>query len=171
MSVMKTVSPPGHYLAAGQQRLLGGWRDVMDDIRMLCRSLAGLPDSCQCGNGEGHLNGTCPCCHTVTRERVPSCGDCEAQLARLRPAIDLLGVDTFRFFPFVKTLLERDTTPELRARAGDVETHIAELIRTFGALVVAADQFRSDCRASHLTTLKALATSLLAESDALNRAI
>ena len=168
---MKSAVFPSHYLSADQQRLLGGWRDVMDDIKLLCRNLPALPDTCQCGNGEGHLKGTCPCCHAAAIERVPSCHDCDAQLARLRPSIDVLGVDTFRFFPFVKELLERDTTPELRARAGAVETHIAELIRTFGALVVAADQFRSDCRASHLTTLKTLATSLLGESDALNRAI
>jgi hypothetical protein len=168
---MKSVVVTSHYLSSDQRRLLGGWRDVMDDIKMLCRNLAALPDGCQCGNGEGHLKGTCPCCHTVALDRVPSCGDCDAELAGLRPAIDLLGVDTFRFFPFVKELLERDTTPELRARAGAVETHIAELIRTFGALVVAADQFRSDCRASHLTTLKTLATSLLGETDGLNRAI
>ena len=168
---MKSAVFPSHYLSADQQRLLGGWRDVMDDMKLLCRNLAALPDTCQCGNGEGHLKGTCPCCHAAAIERVPSCHDCDALLARLRPSIDVLGVDTFRFFPFVKELLERDTTPELRARAGAVETHIAELIRTFGALVVAADQFRSDCRASHLTTLKTLATSLLGESDALNRAI
>ena len=168
---MKTELFHTDHLSADQRRLLGGWRDVMDDIKMLCRNLAALPDGCHCGNGEGHLKGTCPCCHTVALERVPSCGDCDAQLAGLRPAIDVLGVDTFRFFPFVKELLERDTTPELVARAGVVETHIADLIRTFGALVAAAGEFRSDCRASHLTTLKALATSLLGESDALNRAI
>ena len=38
-----------------------------------------------------HLKGMCPCCHTVAIEGVPSCGDCDDQLARLRPAIDLLG--------------------------------------------------------------------------------
>ena len=168
---MKSVVFPSHYLSAGQQRLLGGWRDVMDDMKLLCRALVELPDTCQCGNGESHLKGTCPCCHAAAIERVPSCNDCDAQLASLRPAIDLLGVDTFRFFPYVKELLERDTTPELLARAGVVEIHIAELIRAFDALVVAAGQFRSDCRASHLTTLKALATSLLHESDALSRAI
>ena len=138
---------------------------------MLCRSLAAPPDTCQCGTGEGHLKGVCPCCHTVAVERVPICNDCDAQLAHLRPAIDMLDVDTCRFFPVVKGLLERATTPELGARAVAIEAHIAELIRTFAALVLAANQFRSDCRSSHLTTLKALATSLLGESDALNRAM
>ena len=82
----------------------------MDDMKLLCRDLAALPDTCQCGNGEGHLKGTCRCCRPAAIDRVPSCDDCDAQLMRLRPSIDVLGVDTFRFFPFVKELLDRDTT-------------------------------------------------------------
>jgi hypothetical protein len=168
---MSTGFAASHYLSPNKQRLLGGWRDVMDDIRALCRALADLPDQCLCGTGEAHLKGTCPCCHSVATLRVPSCDDCDAQLAHLRPQIDLLGVDTWRFFPVVKELLARDTPPELATRAGDIERHVAGLIRTFSALVVAADEFRTDCRSSHLHTIKALATSLLQEADALNRAV
>ena len=160
-----------NYLSAAQQRLLGGWRDVTDDIKALCRSLAKLPDGCHCGNGEGHLSGTCPCCGNKATVRVPNCEDCETQLAHLRSTIDLLGVDTFRFFPVVKDLLARDTSPEIAAGSRTIEIHITELIRTFELLVVAADRFRTDCRSSHLKTLKALALSLSQECDALNHAI
>jgi hypothetical protein len=102
---------------------------------------------------------------------VPNCSDCETLLARLCPAVDVLRIDTFRFFPVVKELLTRKTPPQLAESARTIETHIAELIGTFEALVVAADQFRADCRSSHLKTLKALALSLGRECDALNRAI
>ena len=71
---------------------------MMDDIRMLCRSLAELPDTCQCGNGEGHMKGMCPCCRTVAIERVPSCNDCDAQLAGLRERSAITTHLPVRFF-------------------------------------------------------------------------
>jgi hypothetical protein len=54
------------------------------------------------GLGEPHLVGACPCCGNAGDDDVPSCDDCERDLASLRPAIDLMVVDTCRFFPFVK---------------------------------------------------------------------
>ena len=168
---MNSLIASSKYFTAAQQRLLGGWLDVMDDIKTLCRDLAALPDECRCGNGTDHLKGRCPCCHTVTTERVPDCGDCDEQLARLRPAIDVLTVDTFRFFPFVQELLKQHTPPSLQTSGMAIERHIAEFIRRFGALVVAADQFRTDCRITHLATLKGFATSLLKETETLNRAL
>lgn len=151
-----------------RHRLLGGWRDVLDDIRTLCNSLDELPDECQCGHGATHLKGTCPCCHHVAIERVPDCGDCEEQLRRLRRAIDLLTVDTFRFFPIVRDLLTR-ASADLQRRGGDIEHHIANLIRTFADLVVAAERFKTDCRASHLKVLKELAQTLRKEANAFER--
>lgn len=161
----------GNYLTVDQQRLLGGWRDVVDDVTRVSRSVSELPDICDCGDGKAHLQGRCPCCHRVTHDRVPDCEDCDAQLTRLRPAIDLLTVDTLRFLPAVKDLLARATPPEISSGAADVETHIARLIRTFAALLAASEQFRTDCRSSHLAVLKEAATSLRRECDALSRAM
>jgi hypothetical protein len=147
-----------------RHRLLGGWRDILDDIRTLCRSLAELPDECECGHGAAHLKGTCPCCNHIAVERVPACDDCEEQLERLRDGIDLLTVDTFRFFPVVKEILNRTAAHDLEKRGSEIEWHIAELVRMFADLVVAAERFKADCRASHLKTLKELALRLQHEA-------
>ena len=170
-TLVTTPTPPSNHLSVAQRRLLGGWRDVTDDIKALCRNLAGLSDTCQCGSGEHHLSGTCPCCHNVATEWVPDCADCNTQLAKLRPAIDLLMIDTRRFFPVVKEVLAHHTPPRVAADALVIERHISDVVRTFDALVVAADQFRTDCRSSHLKTLKELALALSREADALNRAM
>ena len=111
------------------------------------------------------------CCHSAVTDRVPDCGDCDAELARVRPAIDTLTVDSCRFFPGLNDVLAHAAIPGTIRAAHAIEIHIAAMVRSFGQLVVAADQFRKDCRSSHLKTLKALATSLLRDSDALNRAI
>ena len=156
-------------LTREQQRLLGGWRDIIDDIRRLCTSLKALPDGCACGQGASHLKGSCPCCHATHDDRVPDCADCDILLAQLRPALDALTVDTMRFFPVVRDLLHFHAPPAAQADGANVEWQIAQIYRTFSQLVVAADEFRAGCRTSHLHTLKERATDLLAQVNQLDR--
>ena len=157
------------YLTRDQQRLLGGWGDILDDIRHLCRSLSALPDACTCGEGASHLRGTCTCCHPPRNAIVPGCPDCNRLLAQLRPAIDTLTVDTMRFFPIVKDLLHSHAPETAQADGASIERHINEISRTFDRLVLAADEFRAGCRTSHLHTLKERATDLLKQVDQLDR--
>ena len=174
-------------LTTDQRRLLGGWHDILDDIRHLCKSLNALPDTCACGNGHSHLSGSCPCCQAAHADRVPACDNCDRLLAALRPEMDTLTVDTWRFFPAVMDLLrprqqdkrqadadarEHHIASVTRQDAADaIARHIAAIIRTFERLVVAAEEFRAGCRVSHLHTLKAAATDLLAEVERLDRAL
>lgn len=156
-------------LTREQQRLLGGWRDILDDLRHLCRSLNALPDACACGQGASHLRGSCPCCHATHDDRVPACDDCDTLLAQLRPPIDALAVDTMRFFPVVKGLLQFHAPPAGQVEGASIERQIAKVYRTFTQLVTAADEFRAGCRTSHLHTLKERATDLLAKVNQLDR--
>ncbi len=156
-------------LTREQQRLLGGWHDMIDDIRRLCRSLNALPDTCTCGQGASHLSGSCPCCQAVNPERVPACDDCDLMLAQLRPTLDALVVDTMRFFPVVKDLIHFHAPDHVRADSAKIDHDIVAIYRTFSQLVVAAEEFRSGCRASHLHTLKAQASDLAAKVDHLDR--
>ncbi len=173
-------------LTVEQRRLLLGWRDILDDIRHLCRSLQALPDSCACGDGRAHLSGSCVCCQTEHKEGVTACEDCDSLLVKLRPEMDALTVDTWRFFPVVTDLLkprqqetrqaagalERHIASVTRQAAADaVERHIAAVIRGFEHLVVATDEFRAGCRASHLRTLKGAASDLLAEVERLDQSL
>jgi hypothetical protein len=174
-------------LSVEQRRLMAGWRDVLEDLRHLCRSLKVLPDHCACGDGQSHLTGSCVCCQTQRTDRVPACENCDGLLAELRPEMNTLTVDTWRFFPVVMDLLkprqrgitqaetsalERHVTSVSRQAAADaVERHIAAVIQTFERLVVAAEEFRAGCRMSHLRTLKTAATDLLAEVEGLDRAL
>lgn len=147
-----------------QRRLLGGWRDIMDDIRALCTSLNALPDDCACGDGVSHLNGSCICCSAPHDNRIPICADCSALLATLRPLLDTLTVDTIRFFPVVETLLRSPELGPVRAEGQNVEHHIAAVMNMFRRLALEAGEFQDGCRASHLRVLKDTATVLLEES-------
>jgi hypothetical protein len=48
---MKTVIPGSPYVTPVGS-LLGGWRDMLDDIRQLCTGLDALPDRCACGDAQ-----------------------------------------------------------------------------------------------------------------------
>lgn len=154
----------GFHWSPDQRRLLGGWLDILDDIRALCRALNALPDRCACGDGAGHLSGSCICCNAPHGGRVPNCADCGALLARLRPKFDTLTVDTIRFFPVVTILLDAAQRAPAAAAGNPVEHQIATIMRTFDRLVVEADEFEGGCRASHLGVLKDTANALLRES-------
>ena len=150
-------------------RLLGGWRDILDDIRQLCTSLNALPDGCACGNSRSHLSGSCACCKTVQRERIAECADCNTMLVDLREEIDILAVDTLRFFPVVKMLLRAPQREPARADGDAIEPRIAAVLRTFARLVAAVDEFHIGCRASHLRVIKQATADLLVDANGLDQ--
>ena len=153
--------------APDQRRLLGGWRDILEDIRHLCTSLNALPDHCACGDGVSHLRGACICCSAPHAGRIPICAYCGALLAQLRPRIVTLTTDTMRFFPVVRILLQSPELAPARAEGDRIEHHIAAVMHTFDRLALEAGEFQDGCRASHLRVLKDTATALQTECDRL----
>lgn len=157
-----------HRSTPDRRRLLGGWRDILDDMRDLSVSLTALPDECACGDGVAHLKGTCICCRAPHAGRIPICADCATLLAQLRPRMVTLTVDTMRFFPMVRTLLRSPALAPARAEGEHVEHRIAAVMRMFDRLVLEAGEFQDGCRASHLRVLKDTAAALLTECDRLS---
>lgn len=163
---MRTLTRETSYNAP-RGRLLGGWRDILDDIRLLCLDLNALPDRCACGGGLG-LDGSCACCRNAGRGRLPDCPDCAAALARLRPQMDALTVDTIRFFPAVAVLAGTAKPNPVVAESAAFERHIAGVVRTFVHLVLAADEFHGRCRTSFMPVLRDAARSLPDEARELD---
>jgi hypothetical protein len=155
----------------GQYQLLGGWGDVLGDIRLLSRSLSTLPDGCACGQGASHLAGSCSCCHTEPGSIAQRCSDCERRLIELRARIDELTADTMRFFPTVTELLHGPGLEPAGEAADQIEHEIVAVIRAFDGLSGATDDFRSGCRASNLSVVKQCAATLLDDVDRLNRCL
>lgn len=148
-------------VASGHRLLLGGWRDILDDVSRLATALQQVPDECGCGHGAAHLGGACPCCQAG--EHPLDCVDCGALVQRLHVRVEAMREDSARFLPVVEQIVTRnpDETEERRARLRIVKTGIAAFVRTFERLEAAADEFRSGCSAVHLRAVKDLAGDLL----------
>ncbi|HLG54303.1 MAG TPA: hypothetical protein VI485_03165 [Vicinamibacterales bacterium] len=157
-----TFTPP-------QRRLLGGWRDILDDVRHLSRCLAAMPDECRCGDATAHVGGSCACCQAADRAVTVSCDDCTALLATSGAKVDALVVDTLRFFPAFTHILVGTHPPDVQSAADEVQHEIGALVRTFQRICVAAEAFSTGCRASHLPILKQGANDLHAHAEHLER--
>ena len=157
-----TFTPP-------QRRLLGGWRDILDDVRQLCRCLAAMPEECRCGNATAHVAGSCACCQAADVAGAVSCDDCTARLGVSGAHIDGLVADTMRFFPAFTHILVGTHAPDVQSAADEVQHEIGALVRTFERLTVTAEAYLTGCRASHLPTLKLAAKDLHAHAEQLER--
>lgn len=144
-------------------RMLGGWRDVLDDIRALCLDLRALPDRCGCGSAAG-IGEACICRRGAAAGRSADCRDCAAAIERMRPDIDALGVDTLRFFPLVSVLAATARPEPALTESAAVEQRIAGVIRTFEHLALAVGEFRGSCRTVSMPALKTAADALLEEA-------
>jgi hypothetical protein len=122
-------------------RLLGGWRDIQDDIRRLGLALARVPDTCGCPDGDAHLRGICQCCERERSAAAP-CDSCVEILQALSERFERLGEDRLRFVPAVDEQLQTLSPDEGPARLARASRQIAVVIRTFHSLQSATDEFR-----------------------------
>lgn len=148
--------------------LLGGWRDIFDDIQKLHDAVDKLPEHCACGHGGAHLRGTCACCTEGTAAR--GCGDCEALLAQIAERIDALRADDLRFSGVLRDFtVRRPDHEEMRSRIDNVTIRASRLVRIVEGVQVAAADFREGCRTDHLARLKAGVRELSDEAKRLDK--
>ena len=156
---METTSHPR--LTLEQRRLLGGWRDVADDVERLAAALQGIPDGCGCGDGPAHLKGTCPCCQ-AQEGRHEECVDCEVLLHSLSWRVDALIEDTSRYMPAVGQFLSHVWPDDGQARVHDVKQRVAKVAHSMTQLESAAHQFVGGCDLERLQRLRSDAAELVA---------
>jgi hypothetical protein len=80
---------------AMQIDLLSLWRKVFSEAVQLSEAVEPLPDACECGDVDAHLEGRCRCCggHKRASERRGSGDNCADILDRLRADIAMLVKD------------------------------------------------------------------------------
>lgn len=75
--------------------LLSLWRTVCSEANQLSEAIELLPDACECGDSDAHVDGRCHCCggHKQLSERRGSGGNCAGVLARLQADFAMLVKD------------------------------------------------------------------------------
>lgn len=161
-------SEPQRESGKTSHHLLGGWRDIFDDIRKLADAVDKLPEHCACGHGGAHLRGACACCMEGTAAR--GCVDCEALLRQIADRIEALRADDLRFMVVLRDFADhRPDRGEMRQGIDDVANRASRLVRIVEGVQVAAADFREGCRTDHLARLKAGVRELRDEARRLDK--
>jgi hypothetical protein len=147
-------------------RLLGGWRDIVDDIAKVEERLRSVDEECQCGHTSASAG--CECCTGAAERARVVCPPCERELFEIAERFDTLQVDTGRFLPFVAAVARRrnaDMTDEkvFLAALGDV-------LRAFRRRLCGLES-HDGCAAIHLQTIKALAANVRLAAERFDKAL
>jgi hypothetical protein len=144
MTRVSLEKKPGH-------PLLGGWRDLMDDLLRLQRRIAAAHGYCLCGQTAG-ANAACPCCERSAQDLTAACATCTDEMAAIAERLERVEEDTLRFLPVVFGLFAR--TPERYEEAVAIEDRLKQLLLTFRQLQSATDEWAEGCPTTHLPAVK-----------------
>lgn len=133
------------------QTLLGGWRDLLDDLGRLQRRIASVDGRCRCGHVAGS-EPACPCCAVAARDLATACETCGREIADVANKVDRIEEATLRFLPAVLDMFA--TMPHRYAAAVVVEHSFIRLLATFRRLHSAAGEWKDECLTSRLLTVK-----------------
>lgn len=131
--------------------LLGGWRDLLDDLGQLQRRIARVDGRCRCGHVAGSQP-ACPCCAPAARDLATACETCRRELAGAARKVDRIEEDTVRCLPAVLDLFA--TMPHRYAAAVVVEHSFIRLLVTFRRLHAVAGEWKGECPTEGLLTVK-----------------
>lgn len=134
--------------------LLGGWRDLMEDLLRLQRRIASADGQCRCGHAAG-TNGACPCCERAGRDLASVCDACTREIGAVADRVERIEEDTLRFLPAVFELFAR--SPERHEEATAVQNSLTQLLLMFRHLHSATDEWAQGCQTTHLPAVKARA--------------
>ena len=146
------------------------WREVCDEVTALCDTLERIPEKCECGDAQAHLEGACRCCHGHVAESVASSSQlhCGERIAQLRADLALLCED----FKKAAGPIQKGATGE---QGLEVRREILMAAGDLGRIVTALEDldravvgFRRSCSMADMKQVKRQSTSLLARCKKLN---
>ena len=153
--------------------LLEQWRGIYREVVRLSGAITELPDVCECGDAEGHLERTCRCCAKHEPSHAPSGhGEtCTEMLARMRADVSLLYEDFASVGAPIEAVARSSHQVELRRgvflTAGDLQQIVTRLERLSDAVV----GFRRTCALEEMRSIKKCSASLREHCERLNSEI
>lgn len=140
------------------------WREVCDEVTALCDTLEGIPEKCECGDAQAHLDGVCRCCHGHVAERVASSSQlhCGERIAQLRADLALLCEDFRKAAGPVQKSATGEQGLEVRREILMAAGDLGRIVTALEDLDRAVVGFRRSCSMTDMKQVKRQSASLLA---------
>lgn len=150
--------------------LLKLWQGINQQAGLLADSVAGLPDACECGDADAHLEGRCSCCerHEWSAQGPKSAESCTAIIARLRVDLRMLCADFAAIAPAVDATGLTERRLELRRGVFLSAADLEQLTEAFERVTGAVAGFRRDCAITEMKKVKRFSSDLRAHCERVN---
>jgi hypothetical protein len=149
---------PSFSLRSSPGSLLGGWREIADDVAAIAAVMRVSDGACHCVH-DGRA--FCSCCAASSAQVHDVCEACDRLLKRLDAACAALEDHSLRFAPALIELTHADgPTSDRFARLCAVAARLRHLL--FAVEVRTATSGGDHCRTSDLAQLAPVATDLAA---------
>ena len=151
-------------------QLLELWRDIHAQAVQLSDAMARIPNECECGDADAHLEERCACCASHTSAHKPSATgeSCLVIIERLQADLSMLMKD----FTVVGGTLDASTlgSQRLELRRGLYLTgaDLQHLAETFQKVTQSVAGFRRNCTLAELRRVKRYSAALREHCDKLN---
>jgi hypothetical protein len=143
------------------------WREVCDEVTALCDTLERIPEKCECGDAQAHLEGACRCCHGHVAESAGSSGQprCGERIAQLRADLALLCEDFTKAAGPVREGAMGEQGMEVRRELLMAAGDLGKILTALEDLDRAVIGFRQSCSIADMKQVKRQSTSLLARCE------
>lgn len=132
------------------------WHNIYQEAVQLADSVERLPDACECGDADAHLEGRCHCCNSNRDARGQQVAgeNCNSLLARLRADLTMLSQDISLAGPPVEAFAHDRQQLELRRGVFLAANDLQELVETFKRVTESVAGFRRDCAVSRMRAIR-----------------
>jgi hypothetical protein len=139
-------------MIATAQDLLPVWCEIYQEAVQLCEAIERLPDQCECGDAEAHLEGRCRCCGKDKAAHGHG-ENCRAILTRLRADLSMFCQD----FAAISVPLATGVGPERRELRRGIflaASDLQQIVKGVNRVNEAVPGFRRTCDLAELRGLK-----------------
>jgi hypothetical protein len=132
------------------------WRSISEETVELAAALERLPDECECGDADAHLEGRCLCCrkHDQAGGHHGTAVSCNALIARLGADLSMLSEDLAIAAPPTEAAALEEQRFELRRGVFLAASDLHRTVEAFQQVNESVAGFRVDCAVSRMRAIK-----------------
>lgn len=148
--------------------LLQLWQSISEEAVQLAGAVERLPDECECGDADAHLEGRCHCCSRKADGIERRGLNCTALLARLQADLTMLSEDLALAGPPTETAALESQRFELRRGVFLAASDLRQTVETFKRVAESVAGFRIDCAVPRMRAIKRHCANLREHCERVN---